>query len=74
MSNPLNINEKWDYVTDVVVIGFGGAGFAVSVTAHDLGSDVILLEKAPEGEAGGNTRVAAQGFLSLEERRMQLII
>ena len=66
MSNPLNINQKWDYVTDVVVIGFGGAGFAVSVTAHDLGSDVILLEKAPEGEAGGNTRVAAQGFLSLE--------
>jgi len=66
MSNPLDIPEVWDFVTDVVVIGFGGAGFAVSVTAHDLGSDVILLEKAPEGAAGGNTRVAAQGYLSLE--------
>ena len=66
MTHPLDLPDKWDMETDVVVIGFGAAGFAVSVTAHDLGVDVVLLEKAPEGETGGNTRVAGQGYLNLE--------
>jgi len=35
---------------------------AAAVTAHDLGVDVIILEKAPEGQEGGNTRVAGQGI------------
>lgn len=58
------IPEKWDLEADVVVVGFGGAGFAASVTAHELGADVLLLEKAPEGRHGGNTRVAGQGYLN----------
>ena len=41
-----------------------GAGVAAAVTAHDLGAEVILLEKAPEGEEGGNTKVAGQGYLN----------
>ncbi len=49
---------------DVVVVGFGAAGMAAAVTAHDLGADVLLLEKAPEGKEGGNTRVAGQGYLN----------
>ena len=49
---------------DVVVVGFGAAGFATAVTAHDLGADVLILEKAPEGREGGTTRVAGQGYLN----------
>jgi succinate dehydrogenase/fumarate reductase flavoprotein subunit len=49
---------------DVVVVGFGAAGMAAAVTAHELGASVIILEKAPEGEEGGNTRVAGQGYLN----------
>ena len=54
----------WDRQADVVVVGFGAAGAAAAITAHDAGAKVILLEKAPEGEEGGNTRVAGQGYLN----------
>jgi succinate dehydrogenase/fumarate reductase flavoprotein subunit len=54
----------WDVEADVVVVGFGAAGVAAAVTAHDLGAKVVILEKAPEGEHGGNTRVAGQGYLN----------
>ena len=55
---------NWDAEADVVVVGFGAAGMAASVTAYELGASVIILEKAPEGEEGGNTRVAGQGYLN----------
>jgi succinate dehydrogenase/fumarate reductase flavoprotein subunit len=55
---------EWDMEADVVVVGFGAAGMAASVTAHDLGAKVVILEKAPEGQEGGNTRVAGQGYLN----------
>ena len=48
----------------MVVVGFGAAGVATAVTAHDLGADFLILEKAPEGQEGGNTRVAGQGYLN----------
>lgn len=57
----------WNEEADVVVVGFGAAGMAVSVTAHELGASVILLEKAPEGKEGGNTRVAGQGYLNTSD-------
>jgi succinate dehydrogenase/fumarate reductase flavoprotein subunit len=50
----------WDAEYDVVVVGFGGAGASTAVTAADAGAKVLLLEKAPLGEEGGNTRYAAQ--------------
>ena len=56
--------REWDVEADVVVVGFGAAGFAASVTAHDLEASVVILEKAPEGQEGGNTRVAGQGYLN----------
>ena len=56
--------HTWDYEADVVVVGLGAAGVATSVTAHELGAKVVVLEKAPEGEEGGNTRVAGQGYLN----------
>jgi succinate dehydrogenase/fumarate reductase flavoprotein subunit len=61
--------EAWDFDADVVVVGFGAAGVAASVTAHDLGAKTVILEKAPEGEHGGNTRVAGQGYLNTSDAR-----
>jgi succinate dehydrogenase/fumarate reductase flavoprotein subunit len=55
---------EWDIETDVVIIGFGAAGAAAAVSAHENGAKVIMLEKAPEGREGGNTRVAGQGYLN----------
>jgi len=54
----------WDRQADVVVVGFGAAGAATAITAYDAGAKVILLDKAPQGHEGGNTRVAGQGYLN----------
>ena len=42
---------------DAVVIGAGGAGLSAAVTLHDLGREVVVLEKMPM--IGGNRRVRA---------------
>ena len=56
-------NLEWDEETDVVVIGFGGAGSTAAIGAANAGANVILLEKAPEKDAGGNTSVCGGGGL-----------
>jgi succinate dehydrogenase/fumarate reductase flavoprotein subunit len=58
------MSHHWDVEADVVVVGFGAAGMAASVTAFESGAKVVILEKAPEGQEGGNTRVAGQGYLN----------
>ncbi len=60
----------WDATYDVVIVGYGGAGAVASITASDLGSRVLMVEKAPKGEEGGNTRVCGQhvvDFTSYED-------
>jgi succinate dehydrogenase/fumarate reductase flavoprotein subunit len=64
MTYPSSVPDSWDHEADIVVVGFGAAGMATAVTAHELGAKVLILEKAPEGEEGGNTRVAGQGYLN----------
>ncbi len=64
MEKQFSVPHKWDFAADVVVVGFGAAGVAAAVTAYELGAEVVILEKAPEGEHGGNTRVAGQGYLN----------
>ena len=49
---------------DVVVIGSGGAGLSAAIEASDAGASVLVLEKAPESAAGGNTRLSGQQILS----------
>lgn len=53
---------KWDYGADVVVVGFGYAGALAAIAAHDAGASVVILEKAPERFAGGNSRVSGGGI------------
>lgn len=60
-------HANWDDTADLIVVGYGGAGAATALTAHEAGASVILLEKAPHGEEGGNTRVAAQGYLNTSD-------
>ena len=50
----------WDQEADVVVLGYGGAGAVVAISAHDAGAKVIVVEK---DEGGGNTRLATLTFL-----------
>lgn len=41
---------------DVVVVGAGIAGLSAALTARENGASVIVLERAPVEERGGNTR------------------
>ncbi|MGZ8208966.1 MAG: FAD-dependent oxidoreductase [Burkholderiales bacterium] len=42
--------------SDVVVVGCGIAGLAAAVSALEAGARVTVLERAPKGERGGQTR------------------
>lgn len=50
----------WSAEYDVVVVGFGGAGANSAIAAADEGAKVLLIEKAPESEAGGNSIACMQ--------------
>lgn len=56
--------EQWDAQTDVLVLGFGAAGCAAAIEAHDGGAEVLVLEKAPAGKEGGNTRVSGGAWFA----------
>jgi tricarballylate dehydrogenase len=45
--------------TDVVVVGAGNAAMCAALAAREQGVRVLVLERAPEAESGGNTRFTA---------------
>lgn len=49
---------QWDLDAEVVVVGFGGAGCAAAIAAHDAGARVLVLDKESDARAGGSTRVS----------------
>ncbi|MFD6354982.1 FAD-dependent oxidoreductase [Nocardia tengchongensis] len=49
---------SWDVEADVVIVGFGGAGCAAAISAHDAGARVLVLDKESGDRAGGSTRVS----------------
>ncbi|HEX8756096.1 MAG TPA: FAD-binding protein [Steroidobacteraceae bacterium] len=57
--------SEWHEETDVLVCGFGLAGAAAAIEAHDADpkADVLIVEKMPEALCGGNSRVSGQSLL-----------
>jgi len=49
-------------VTHVIVVGAGNAALCAALSAREQGAEVTVLEKAPEGERGGNTYFTGGGF------------
>lgn len=47
---------------DVVIIGAGNAALTSALAARENGASVLILEKAPEHEKGGNSYFTAGGF------------
>ncbi len=64
-----SVPENWDLEADVVIVGYGGSGAAAIIDAARAGVQVVVLEKAPEQDAGGNFSAAGgTGILADPER------
>ena len=50
----------WDASYDVIVIGYGIAGATAARHAADFGARVLLVDGAPDGAEGGNSKFAKQ--------------
>ena len=47
---------------DVVVVGAGNAALTAALSARQSGARVLVLEKAPQSERGGNSRFSGGIF------------
>ena len=49
------MNPQWD----VIVVGAGNAAMCAAMAAREKGASVLMLERAPKHERGGNSRFTA---------------
>lgn len=57
--------KHWDDETDVLIAGYGVAGCAAAIEAHDADpkADILIVEKMLEEWSGGNGRASGQSLL-----------
>jgi tricarballylate dehydrogenase len=56
------MSETLPSSAEVVVVGGGNAALCAALAAAEYGVSVLVLERAPEDEAGGNSRFTAGAF------------
>ena len=56
---------QWHHEVDVLICGFGlaGASAAIEALEADPAARVMIIEKMPEHQAGGNTRASGQSLM-----------
>lgn len=66
---PLSAEQTWDEEADFVIVGFGLAGAAAAVEAHDIDPEakIVVLEKMSKELAGGNSIASGQTFIVSSE-------
>ena len=73
---PVQTVETWDEEADFVIVGFGLAGAAAAVEAHDIDPEakVVVLEKMPETLAGGNSIASGQTLIVPSENGVPVVL
>lgn len=51
---------------DVIILGFGLAGAVAALESVKRGATTLVLDAAPQAQAGGNSLVSGQGFISTD--------
>lgn len=64
------MENAFDRVADIIVIGTGAAGSVAAIEAFDRGNHVLMIEKAPV--YGGTTRISAGGIWIPNSRFLQV--
>ena len=68
LSGHTAVPDTWDIAADIVIVGCGMAGTGAALSAMESGCSVVVLEKADEHHAGGDSRTNGGGiFRSLED-------
>jgi len=55
-------NGTFAEAIDIIVVGGGNAALCAALSARESGASVLVLERAPEVESGGNSRFTAGAF------------
>ena len=53
VGGPVPVPTSWSMSSDVVVVGYGGAGAVSALTAYQAGANVLVIEKTPSLAALG---------------------
>jgi succinate dehydrogenase/fumarate reductase flavoprotein subunit len=66
--------RRWDHEVDVLVVGFGLAACSAAIEAIDTDpkAKVLMLEKADEMNAGGDTRASGQGLVVPKDKQAMM--
>jgi succinate dehydrogenase/fumarate reductase flavoprotein subunit len=56
--------NRWTHETDVIVVGYGGAGACAAIEAADTGAKVIIIEKQAQATHYPDCRMAGGNFHS----------
>ncbi len=67
-ANPCQKPPRWEQEHTIIIVGSGGAGLAVAVSAAQNGmKDIVVLEKMPF--IGGNTMISGGAFNACDAKR-----
>ncbi|MFH1651195.1 MAG: FAD-dependent oxidoreductase [Chloroflexota bacterium] len=58
-----SVKQSPGKAADVVVIGYGMAAVVAAITAHDLGAEVVILEKQPQEGHYTTSSLSTAGFI-----------